>query len=99
MAVDRWSIRIQIRTGRIRFTAVTSQAKKHGPRARFLVRMALQLYLLASAFGFANLVFHNEGWRSWLLSGASALTMAAGLALMVVVHQESRSLAAIPSGG
>jgi hypothetical protein len=64
------------------FKTLTGEAKEHGPWSRFLMRICLQLFLLASAFGFAKLVFELEGWPGFALGGAAVLTIVSALVLM-----------------
>ena len=64
------------------FTAMNEEAKRHGPRARFLVRICLQLFLAATALELSNLVFQNTGWIKWGLGGGSIVIMICALVLM-----------------
>ena len=64
------------------FNHVNSEAKRHGPTSRFLVRICLQLFLVASAVGSAELIFRLKGAISWALTVLSILTLIIATTLM-----------------
>jgi hypothetical protein len=66
------------------FEHVNELAKHHGPRSRYLVRLCLQLLLLSSILGFANLIFHTSDAASWTFRGASTIALIAAFGLIIL---------------